>query len=383
MASLQEKKRKSGTAFLIQFMLNRERRSLFLDVKYSREDAEEIKRVVEKCVDAIETDNPLDRRTIAWLENVNDDLQTRLVACGLVKRDESGDVMTIADLFDAFVRDSERKKKPSTVKFYELALRTLGEWLDDDVKITDFQRKDALEVLERLRESNYAPTTQRALLVAIKAAFNWAIDREMIDRNPFARISRPGGTRNKSREFYVDRDLFQKMLDCCINAEERALLTLYRVGGLRSSEAFCVKWNDVDFENNRLVVHSPKTERVEGKDERIIPLFPELRDALIALRDEPRQLVSNLQKTRVRKNYVVSFARGYGRVVAIVERAGIERYPRLIQNLRSSASIDVFRKYGELAENAWLGHSTVVAKDHYLHPIDSDFNNAVNGGMWL
>lgn len=377
MASLQEKKRKSGTAFLIQFMLNRERRSLFLDVKYSREDAEEIKRVVEKCVDAIETDNPLDRRTLAWLENVNDDLQARLVACGLVKSNESGDGMTIADLFDSYLADVARKRKKRTLEYYEFVRDVVFRLCDCKTLIADFQKADALELVARLENSHYARTTLHVMSAVIKAAFNWAVDREIIPKNPFTRMP-GGGTRNKSREFYVDWELFQKMLTGCRNAKERAFLTLYRVGGLRSCEAPLVTWNDVDFENDRLVVHSPKTERITGKDTRTIPLFPELRAELDALLLEcapvepDKSVVGPENKT---SRWII--------VREILKRANVPLYPRLIQNLRSSASIDIYRKYGEIAENAWLGHTLTIAKDHYLHPIDDDYNKAVEDGIAL
>ena len=98
MASLQKKQRKGGEAFLVQFVLNRELGSLYIDKKYALESAEEIMRIVAKCVDAIETDEPLDRRTQAWLESMNDDLRTRFVNAGLVEeeRDES---MTLDQLF--------------------------------------------------------------------------------------------------------------------------------------------------------------------------------------------------------------------------------------------------------------------------------------------
>ena len=101
MASLQERKRKDGRAYLIQFTLNRERRSLFLDIKYTRDEAEAVKLVVEKCVDAIETETNVDKRTLAWLENAPDDLRSRFIAAGLIEEEIDGS-MTLDELFQAF-----------------------------------------------------------------------------------------------------------------------------------------------------------------------------------------------------------------------------------------------------------------------------------------
>ena len=52
---------------------------------------------------------------------------------------------------------------------------------------------------------------------------------------------------------------------------------LCRIGGLRCpSELLPLTWGDVDWENNRLTVHSPKTEHHAGGESRVIPIFPEL-----------------------------------------------------------------------------------------------------------
>jgi hypothetical protein len=57
MASLQERKKSNGkSAWLIQFLLGGQRRSLYLSSKYPRDYAREIAGVVEKLVDCIAID---------------------------------------------------------------------------------------------------------------------------------------------------------------------------------------------------------------------------------------------------------------------------------------------------------------------------------------
>lgn|GEM_PF-2186375 len=370
MASLQERKRKNGKAYLIQFSLNGARRSLFLDGKYTREMAEDIKGVVEKCVDAIETDNSLDRRTLAWLENVNDDLRARLIACGLVEEDDPGGAYTVRELFDLFLEKTEKTRKASTLMVYERAGNAIFRFIDGSLKVGEFQRKQALDLVERLTQSRYAPTTRALYICTIKAVFNMAVDREIIDKSPFVRIP-CGNTRNKNREFYIDSDFFGKMLDACRTAQERTLLTFYRVAGMRCSEAVLVTWRDVDFEKGRLVVHSPKTERIDGRAQRIIPLFPAVRKTLLEQQKEETILSLDDRIIPVSRRWAWCFIRG------LLKRKGLPQYPRLVQNLRSSASIDIYRRYGELAENNWLGHSAATAKEHYLHVLDSEFQRAV------
>ena len=67
----------------------------------------------------------------------------------------------------------------------------------------------------------------------------------------------------------------------------RLIFALSRYGGLRCpSEHLGLPWGDVDLDAGRMLVRSPKTERHEGKAERVVPIFPELRPYLQAVRDE-------------------------------------------------------------------------------------------------
>jgi integrase len=52
------------------------------------------------------------------------------------------------------------------------------------------------------------------------------------------------------------------------------------VGCVVRPNTLALKWSDVDWERNRFRVTSPKTEHHEGKGERWVPIFPELRPFL-------------------------------------------------------------------------------------------------------
>jgi integrase len=52
------------------------------------------------------------------------------------------------------------------------------------------------------------------------------------------------------------------------------------------SEHLALTWDDVDWENDRMTVHAPKTKRYEGKESRLIPIFSELRPYLEAVFNE-------------------------------------------------------------------------------------------------
>ena len=80
---------------------------------------------------------------------------------------------------------------------------------------------------------------------------------------------------NPSRFYFITREEAQKVLDACPDAQWRLLFALSRFGGLRCpSEHLGLRWGDVDWERNRITVHSPKTEHHEGGESRQIPDLP-------------------------------------------------------------------------------------------------------------
>ena len=98
--------------------------------------------------------------------------------------------------------------------------------------------------------------------------------------NVFLHVPR-GSFINKDREHFVSIPDYRRLLDACPDQEWRTLLALCRIGGLRNpSETLQMRWIDINWEQNKVLVRSPKTEHHEGKESRLIPLFPELREEL-------------------------------------------------------------------------------------------------------
>jgi hypothetical protein len=60
----------------------------------------------------------------------------------------------------------------------------------------------------------------------------------------------------------------------------------------------------------------------------------------------------------------------------IIERAGLEPWPRLFHNLRASRETELAREYPVHVVTAWLGNTPKIALKHYLMTTDSDFQKA-------
>ena len=109
-----------------------------------------------------------------------------------------------------------------------------------------------------------------------KVFFNVAVKRKLIASNPFTELESKSFA-NKSRQYFLERKDADKILDACPDAQWKCLFALCRYGGLRCpSEVLSLRWCDINWEQGRMLIHSPKTERHEGRESRIIPIFPEI-----------------------------------------------------------------------------------------------------------
>ena len=99
MASLQERKRKNGkSAHIVQFMLDKQRRSVFLDAKYPKRVAKEVCFYVDELAKSAEFGLTLERRVLTWLQNIDDDLRERLGRAGLISADNNVSIGELGEL---------------------------------------------------------------------------------------------------------------------------------------------------------------------------------------------------------------------------------------------------------------------------------------------
>lgn len=363
MASIKIVKRKRGVAYQIAFMYHGARRYLSLGSVYTKNEVVEIAANVERIVNCSVAGRPIEPRVALWLDSIPEDLKKRLARVDLVERYNEP---TLSQLYDAYFESALQDMAENTVISKRNTRRVFFERVNPDKLAVAFTKQDAQAFATSLADS-FSEASRACHVKNLRAVFNWAVLHELLKDNPFNVVKR-GSFQNKEREYYVTLDDYAKLLDACASQEQRALLALWRIGGLRRNEAFDVQWRDVDWHGGRLLVRSSKTAS-KGKDKRVIPLFPELRQELEKLWELTPEggPLNVITIERRRAPYLIE---------QIVFRAGLNRWQRLIQNLRSSRAIDVEREYGALAESEWLGHTAKVARAHYLHVLDVDFERA-------
>jgi integrase len=205
--------------------------------------------------------------------------------------------------------------------------------------------------------------------------FEWAFDHDWLPKNPGKKIPN-GSFVNRENDRIITMEEYAKLLEACPNQEWRTIVALARIGGLRCpSELMQLRWSDINWAGNRFLIRSPKTERHEGHEQRVVPLFLELRTELerhfSQVEKEGNEFViEHFQKTSW--NLYCPFQ-------TIARRAGVGTIIRPFDNMRTSRSNEVERRFGSKLESLWIGHSEKVMVKHYLVLEDEDYAKAAAG----
>ena len=335
--------------------------------------AQTVKSNVERLIIAAVSGDNLDSETAAWLTRITTEVHGKLATAGLVSKRHSA---RLEDFLDSYVK-SRADVKGSTAIVYGHTRRCLLDYFGLAKPLRDITPGDATEWCMYLAsDQKLAPNTVRRRCGIAKQFFNHAVKKQLIDRNPFSELK--AAVRGNVEKFrFIDHATTQRIIDTCPDAEWRALVALARYGGLRCpSETLTLTWDRIDWERGRMTVYSPKTEHHEGGAYRDVPLFPELRPYLeelweLATPGENRvvtRYVYNGQNTNLRTQFQ-----------KIIKRAGVEPWPKLWQNLRSSRETELTESFPLHVVVAWIGNSAAVAQKHYLQVTDDHFAEAAAG----
>jgi integrase len=338
--------------------------------KATKNQAEKFKDKVESLIAGKITGAPVDDEVSRWLAALPDTMHKRLVAVGLAKPRQAETIITLRNLSDEFF--AALKAKPGTRAAHKQAADSLIGYFGESTPIRDITPMMAEKWRQSLYDAKLANATIAKRTQTAKQIFRRAVKPwKMIAESPFADL-KVGSQSNKARMFYIGRDVADKVIEGCPDAQWRLLFVLSRYGGLRCpSEHLALRWGDIDFEKGRILVHSPKTEHHEGGDCRVIPMFPELRGPLMDVFTEAepgtefvitryRQANSNL-RTQLNR---------------IIHKAGLKPWPKLFHNLRSSRQTELAQSYPIHVVCEWIGNSRAVAQEHYLQITDADFEHA-------
>ena len=150
--------------------------------------------------------------------------------------------------------------------------------MPEGIRINQITAGHAKEFHEKLKARGMATTTIHKRIQFARRFMHDAVDWKIIDENQLCKVKTQKSS-VKVNEF-VPREVVDKLMKK-VNPVWQVILGLSRYGGLRTpSETLSLRWDDIDWELNRMSIPEPKVEHHEGRGIRSCPIFPELRPIL-------------------------------------------------------------------------------------------------------
>ncbi len=314
---------------------------------------------------------PHDAELSKWLGGLDETLLGRMRAVGLA--DGVGlSQTTLAAFLDRFA--AALTGKPATLVVYGHVRRNLEDYFAPTRLLRDIRPEDADGWRVWLVEhEKLAVATVARRVIAARTIWRRAIRWKLAGDNPFDGV-KTGHQCNDARKVFVPRDVIDRLIADAPDVEWRLILALSRYAGLRCpSEHLALTWNDIDWAQARMTVHSPKTEHHEGGASRLVPIFPEvlphLRDAFEQAEAGSVYVIARHRQANV--NLRTQLER-------MIHRAGLTPWPRLFHNLRASRETELMREYDLATVCKWIGNSPGVAAKHYAtcQDLNADFRRA-------
>lgn len=194
---------------------------------------------------------------------------------------------TVANVVNLFIlRHLEGKKRAP--RYVEETRRNfvnhvLPRWADRDIR--SITRRDVIELLDAVMDKGSqvrsedgkrrhvpgGPISANRTLAAVRALFNWALRRGIIDSTPAALVERPGEETKRERALSADeiRVVWSQLAD--LGYPFGPFLQLALLTGQRRSELARMRWADLDLQERVWILPAAATKA--GRTH-VVPLSP-------------------------------------------------------------------------------------------------------------
>ena len=368
---------KVENSYRIRFQMNGKTKDLrFSKNKYSREDVNDLRVLVEGLVNARKLGKRPDGATCERLTKIAPDIARKLVKADLVDPALIGvSTLTLGELCDLYNRNRLHLKE-RTRDHDQTIIRKLCRFFPKDTEIAQITPLDAESFCAWLRRpiaeggcGNSESTFSRELK-AYRGIFRKAVKGKFIQENPFDDI-KGGKVVDESRKKYIPAARIEAILERLTepkDAELRFAVALARFAGLRMpSEIKDLTFESFDFETGYLhICEDTKT------GARRVPLFTGVRREF----ERFRATVATEEgfvfpKLRQRRNMGTTFRKR-------LQKMGDEGWPKIFVNLRASLITDlVGLGVDQMTVSAWVGNSEEVRQIHYLLQREEDERRAI------
>jgi integrase len=290
----------------------------------------------------------------------------------LSEREQLQAAPTVAALCDRFEAEHLPRKRPSTARYYKMALaRYVRPFFGKSVKVSEVSFADIDALHRRISKTGARHTANRVIAVLSKM-FALAIKWEMRTTNPVKNIER---NTEHHRRRYLNADELVRLTDALARYPEQQAADAIRIlllTGARRGEVLSMKWTNVDFKEG---VWSKPASSVKQNQPHTVPLSGPARQVL--------SKIWNDRKATTASEFVFPGNGESGHRVELkddwrrlCEAAGIEDLR--IHDLRHSFASQLASGGASLPLiGALLGHSQPATTQRYAHLFQDPLREAV------
>ncbi len=355
---------KGGHFYRKQVAIGSKRTTIRLG-RLSVKNAEEVSRHIDALVETKKYNTTIPAATSHWLTFADSGLVEKLARMGLCAPMANP---TVAEFVERFI--TIKNVKPRTEIQYQLAKGHLVEYFGESRRLKSVTATDADDFYQDLLKKDYSINTVNRRAGRVREFFNEALEQGLILKNPFKKrtISVSVGAAKKQE---VTEAMIHQVIEHCPTTEWKLLFAFARWIGCRiPSEIQGITWNDVDWQNNAILIRSPKTEHC-GKGERLVPLFEEVRLLLDRQFHESNSgdELTYIFPTLRHHACLSTTAKKY------VRKAKLPVWSRFFTTLRANRETDLMDSHGIRKACAWIGNTPGVAMKNYATQKGTDFDD--------
>lgn len=355
--------RPNGDTHIYVKCANGKRRAVRLG-KLTERQAEEAHRRLDRLEQDHREGLPPDGLSLAWLETLGSTLQSRVIATGLIEQAGPGEQpkshRTVGKLVAEWLTTLD--VEPQTRRNYRQVTLGLVEYFGEDREVASIIPADGDKYRAWLSSDGRSRSTVSRVIGTARRVMEYARRLRWIADNPLTHLHRSGEF-NEERNWYVTPELCSKLVELSTSPELGAMVALSRWASFRGPSEFQhLRWGDVDFAAETVLITAPKTKRYRGGSTRVAPLNRQCLDALDLLWREADEGAEKVLPTLGGANSSDLSQR----LQRICRSAGVPLWPKPWINLRASCETDWQAEGVEIFQTAkWMGHSPEVALRHY------------------
>jgi integrase len=185
----------------------------------------------------------------------------------------------VVEVLDAFLDWCGRNKAERTYAYYRENIQRFVSRIPATLLVSDLKPFHVTQALSDFPQ--WGNNTKHDFISSVKRALNWAVDEELIERNPIERMKKPA---REARETAVSPEEYARVLETVEEPRFRDLIELAWETGARVQELRILEARFVDLGTGRIVL--PPSKAKGKKTHRVIYLTDRARDLVSRLMTE-------------------------------------------------------------------------------------------------